>query len=95
LNDSEETSDQPTQTDGSNESSQDQTTGGAVYDFKQTSSEVNGSEKAVTIIDVDRDSNPDIALIDRDGDGNSDPTKKQFSDLYPNLEWDAWRSAVA
>ena len=85
----------PSQADESDGPSQDQPTGGPIYNITQTSTEMNGTEKAVTVIDVDQDTTPDIALIDRDGDGNSDPTEEQFSDLYPNLEWEVWRSAVA
>jgi hypothetical protein len=68
---------------------------GERYDYTRTTAEVDGNDTAVVLIDVDGDDSPEMAFVDRDGDGTPDPTRKQFHALYPNVNWATWNSLVA
>ena len=68
---------------------------GERYDYTRTTAEVDGNDTAVVLVDVDGDDSPEMAFVDRDGDGTPDPTRKQFHALYPDVNWATWNSLVA
>ena len=60
----------------------------------ETTAEVDGEERRVRLVDTTGDGESDLAVVDRDGDGDVDPTCGQFRTVSPNLDWDEMRPVV-
>jgi len=54
-----------------------------------TTAEVDGEERRVRLVDTTGDGEGDLAVVDRDGDNDVDPTCGQFRTINPNLDWDS------